>query len=145
MVWHPRPGTNLEDRKAQKIDTVIGPETTIRGSLSGAGGARVDGRVEGEITLDGDLIIGETGSVQADVRARNVIVAGAVRGNVECEGALELASTGQLYGDVKVRSLSVRQGAILCGNTTMPGEPGRDEAPAGGPADQATATVKRSE
>lgn len=135
MVWRPRPGTNLEDRKAQKIDTVIGPETTIRGSLSGAGGARVDGRVEGEITLDGDLIIGETGSVQADVRARNVIVAGAVRGNVECEGALELASTGQLYGDVKVRSLSVRQGAILCGNTTMPGEP----------AAQATATVKRSE
>lgn len=144
-MWRQRRANIQGDRKGQKIDTVIGPQTTLKGSLSGAGGARVDGRIEGEITLDGDLIVGETGSVQADVQARNVIVAGALRGNVECEGCLELASTGRLYGDVKVRSLNVRQGAILCGNTAMPGEPERGGPSAGGSVDEAAAAIKPSE
>lgn len=111
-----RNGLSVE---ADKIDTIIGKETEIKGTINSSGAIRIDGRVEGEIHHRGDLVVGEGGIVWAHIKARNVTIAGEVKGNVEAEGRLEIVATGRLFGDIKVENLVIGDGAIFRGMSEM--------------------------
>lgn len=102
-----------------KVDTVIGKGTEIKGTLNGAGVLRIDGNVEGEINIDGDVVIGETGKVMADINARHITVAGETTGNISAEGKLEIISTGKVYGDIDVMHLVINDGAVFEGKCEM--------------------------
>ena len=99
--------------------TIIGPETHLEGSITSGGLLRVDGHVHGSITHKGELIIGETAVVEADVIADTAVVAGSVTGSVVISGDLELRATAHLTGDVKARRLAIASGALFCGRSEM--------------------------
>lgn len=107
------------DNPIRDIETIIGKETTITGQLKSERNIRVDGRIEGGITASGDVVIGESGIVQGDIKAGSLTVAGTVTGNVECDGNLSIHSTGQLVGDVRVHSLNIADGGIFKGRSEM--------------------------
>jgi cytoskeletal protein CcmA (bactofilin family) len=80
---------------------------------------RIEGTFEGEISLHGLVVIGETGRITCtNLRANMVIVAGAVRGNVTAE-KLEIRSTGRVWGDVVTGAFSTEEGAFLRGQIRM--------------------------
>lgn len=106
-----------------KIETVIGPNANFKGVVQSDGGLRVDGVLEGSIQIAGNLIIGETGKVVADVVAQNVSVAGALKGTVKAQGRLEILSTGRVWGDISVASFLIDEGGFFRGQSIMPGEP----------------------
>ena len=97
------------------VDTVVGKSTELRGRLSGTGSVQVEGRFQGEIDVEGDVIIGEDGHVVADVRARDVVIAGHVQGDVKATGRVELLQSAKLYGDMHARQLIVAEGAVFKG------------------------------
>jgi cytoskeletal protein CcmA (bactofilin family) len=98
---------------------VIGPGVVWKGQLSGKGGVRIEGALDGDITLQGLLVVGETGRITCDqLRANVVIVAGAVRGDIVAE-KLEIRSTGRVWGDVVTAAFSTEEGAFLRGQVTM--------------------------
>ena len=100
----------------RKVDTLIGKETSFKGSLEAPGGAvRIDGYFEGELHIGGDLIIGETGKVIGNVIAKNIVVAGEVNGSIESRGRLELAPSAKVIGDSKMVTLVIEDGAFLQG------------------------------
>ena len=101
------------------IQTIISKETKIKGSIISDGNIRIDGSVEGEIKAEGNVIIGEQGSVFGDITGDNIMISGCVRGNVTANKKLEILSTGSLYGDVSVAILSVGEGAVFKGNSNM--------------------------
>lgn len=101
------------------IETVIGKNTRITGEISGEGNIRVDGTVTGSISIEGNAVIGESGSVDGDVKAANLIVSGNINGNAVIEGNLCIHATGQLVGDVKVKSLNIEDGGIFMGHSEM--------------------------
>jgi len=105
--------------RMESMDTVVGKDCEVKGTVSSMSGMRVDGRVEGEISCRGDLIVGESAVVTANIRARNVTIAGEVKGNVETDGKLELTPSGKLTGDIKVGSLVVAAGALFRGTSEM--------------------------
>jgi len=105
-----------------KVDTIIGKETEFKGTLQSVGVLRVDGRLEGELIHRGDLVVGATGHVAANIRARHVTIAGEVKGNVEAEGKLEIVTTGRLTGDIKVARLVIHEGAVFNGVSHIRGE-----------------------
>lgn len=107
-----------------RIDTIVGKETTFVGKLISNGTLRIEGRLEGEIEGKGDVIIGETGLVQANIKARHLTLAGEVKGNLDLTGKLELTPTARLYGDIRVESLIIGDGAKFAGNSTMIGSQG---------------------
>ncbi len=102
-----------------RVETIIGKETVFTGKLVASGTLRVDGRVEGEIISQGDVVVGEGGQVTAQIQARNLLLAGRVKGNVTANGRLEIAATGRLEGDVQVGGLVVEDGAVFLGNCSM--------------------------
>lgn len=107
----------------RNIETVIGSTAHFRGNLSSDGGIRIDGIFEGEIQIAGNLIVGESGKVIADISAQNVSVSGAVKGTVEAAGRLEILSTGRVWGDITVASFLIDEGGFFRGQSIMPGEP----------------------
>ena len=48
---------------ADRITSVLGEAINLGGKLTGKGGVRVEGAFDGEIQLDGLLVIGTTGRV----------------------------------------------------------------------------------
>ena len=103
----------------EKLDTVIGSGAAFTGSLKVEGTLRVDGRVDGEIEVQGDIIVGKSAVVKAVVKGRNATVAGEVKGDVFLEGKLELDRTGKVYGDIEVDKLVVNEGGVFRGKSEM--------------------------
>ncbi|WP_134683342.1 bactofilin family protein [Brevibacillus migulae] len=102
-----------------KIETIIGAGTAVKGTLTVSGTIRVDGMVNGEIFADGDVIIGETGHVIGIVKGRNITVAGRLEGNADAAGLLQLTSTAAVRGDMVVDSFTVEEGAKYKGSFQM--------------------------
>ena len=80
---------------------------------------RIEGTFEGDITMRGLLVVGETGRVTCqNLSANTVIVAGAVKGDITAE-KLEIRSTGKVWGNVVTETFSTEEGAFLRGQITM--------------------------
>lgn len=103
----------------ERVETILGRGTDFRGTLVSSGVVRIDGKLEGEINHNGDLLIGEHAVVVANVKAKQITVAGQIKGNVDCEGRLEIVPTGRLYGDIKVGHLVIADGAVFQGVSVM--------------------------
>lgn len=108
--------------------------TVIEGKIHTKGDIRVEGKVIGTVTCEAKLVIGENGSVEGFVDARNAIIAGSVKGQVVCRELLQLEAKGQVQGDIYTQKLSVAIGANFSGNCRMGeeakalGEQARNEA-----------------
>lgn len=104
---------------SEKILTIIGGDTIITGKVQGGGPLRIDGRVQGEIDIHGDVIIGEGAVVEASVKGKNIQVAGKIVGNITANGCLEIITTGVVQGDVDVHTFKVDDGAGFYGSCKM--------------------------
>ncbi|MBC8016178.1 MAG: polymer-forming cytoskeletal protein [Sporomusaceae bacterium] len=102
-----------------QMETVIGRDTVIKGNISSKGTIRIDGQFEGDISTTGSIIVGESASITAQVKAINATIAGTVYGNVDVTEKLELLSSARIYGDIKVGALIISEGAILKGSCEM--------------------------
>lgn len=103
----------------ERITSVLGSGVIWHGSINGSGGVRIEGAFEGEIALQGMLVVGETGRVTCqNVRANTVIVAGAVRGNITTQ-KLEIRGSGRVWGDVVTTAFVTEEGAFLRGQIRM--------------------------
>ncbi len=93
----------------------------VEGDFVSQGDVYIEGEVTGNIQTAGDLRLGESSKIRADVVAQNAVVGGEVRGNVNIAGRLELLSSAQVIGDVTAEVLSVAAGAHINGKVTMDG------------------------
>lgn len=103
----------------ERITSVLGEGVNYTGKISGRGGVRIEGTFDGEITLNGMLVVGTTGRVTCEhVRANTVIVAGAVRGDISAH-KVEIRDTGRVWGNVTTVAFSTDEGAFLRGQIQM--------------------------
>lgn len=110
-----------ETPEFDQVGTFIGKDVFFKGILKAASALRVDGKVEGEVQTEGDILIGEAGKVEGNLQGRNVLLAGEINGNVLASGKIEIAATGRIYGDLKAQNLVIDEGAIFQGNCQMSG------------------------
>ncbi|SFL83363.1 bactofilin family protein [Pelosinus propionicus] len=104
---------------AGEIETIIGKDTMMKGTITGKGALRIDGQFEGDINTTGSIVIGENAKVTAQCKGMNATIAGVVYGNIDISEKLELLPTSQIYGDIKAGILSVGEGAIFKGACEM--------------------------
>jgi cytoskeletal protein CcmA (bactofilin family) len=112
----------LRKREAQsydEIETIIGAGTVFQGTITANGTVRIDGGLKGDVVTKGDVVIGDSGKIEGNLEARNVIIAGQMQGNVGATGKLEVAASGRITGDLRVKSLVIDDGAVFQGNCRM--------------------------
>ena len=100
-------------------DTFIGDGTVFEGKIRSAAGLRLEGKLNGDLECEGDVVIGESGIANSNITARNVILAGQITGNVTIKGKLTITSTGKLYGNMSSATLTIEEGGLFQGNSIM--------------------------
>lgn len=91
----------------------------MSGDLSFEDTFRIDGHFKGKIDADGDLIVGDGGEVDAEIKARRVYISGTVRGSIQAKERLEITAVGKVYADLITPSLSIEDGAFFEGRCSM--------------------------
>ena len=102
-----------------ETESIVGKETELKGTLKNKESIRIDGKVEGEIHSEGDVIVGEDATVNANIEAKSVSIKGKVVGNITCQGKVELFPSGSLKGNVKASGLTIPEGAFFDGECKM--------------------------
>lgn len=110
----PPPVSRKESR-----ETVIGKGITVKGELFGEEDVKIEGRVEGKIQLTKNLLVGQTGVIEADVEAENINIGGTVTGNLMAQNRVEIVASGKMTGDIKAPRVVVAEGAHFKGNVDM--------------------------
>jgi cytoskeletal protein CcmA (bactofilin family) len=110
-----RKDDQLSDVKEAKLDTVLGKETAVKGDIVIKGSLRIDGRVEGLIDSSDTVVIGKTGQVSGEVKAKDAVIAGQVAGNVVLSSRGVLESGSRLNGDIICQGLIIHEGAFFEG------------------------------
>lgn len=107
--------TGARTKPRQSMESVIGSELVIEGTITGAGHVRLVGKFKGDVHVDGDLTIEPGAKVTGSVRAGSVVIGGELEGNVDAATRVELLESGLVHGDIKAGSLSVAAGSRMRG------------------------------
>ena len=102
-----------------KIRSALGPGTVIQGKLSFDTPVRIDGKLSGEVFSTNVLIIGESGSVEAEIDASSLIIMGKVRGHIRVAERVEIHPGGSVDGDIDAPCFVVHEGASFNGKCAM--------------------------
>ncbi|OGJ89855.1 MAG: hypothetical protein A2487_19225 [Candidatus Raymondbacteria bacterium RifOxyC12_full_50_8] len=99
--------------------TVIGEGALIEGTVTVGHDIRVDGAIKGKMAIEGDLIVGTTGVVEADITVKSTRIGGRVVGNLVAAERIELEEKASVMGDIKTKDLIINEGALFHGNCSM--------------------------
>jgi cytoskeletal protein CcmA (bactofilin family) len=100
--------------------THIGKSVVFDGELSSNEDLHLDGTLKGHIHLsDASLTIGEGATVEADIRARQVLVEGTVKGSISAGQRIELTPTAKVNGSLTADRVVIAEGARFTGGVDM--------------------------
>lgn len=85
---------------------------------------RVDGKVSGTIRSEGDLVVGEKGEIDGEVRVGRLFVSGVVRGEIHVSKRVSIHARGRVEGEVHAPALVIEEGGVLEGRCAMGGGSG---------------------
>jgi cytoskeletal protein CcmA (bactofilin family) len=111
--------SDLINRKDHSINTIIGPNTIVLGSVDSGGFTRVDGSVRGDMNAKGRVVIGERARMKSNVSGTQITIGGVVRGNVLASERLIVLSTGLVIGDVITRRIQADEGCLIHGKVIV--------------------------
>ena len=103
-------------KKNKKLSAFLGEDTEVEGKLKFHGTLRIDSRFKGEITAVGSLIVGETGIIEADIHATNVLSSGEIRGAVSADEVIEILEPGKVFGNIEAPNVVIHPGVVFEGN-----------------------------
>jgi cytoskeletal protein CcmA (bactofilin family) len=113
--------TNKEENQKMegKMNTLIGKDSVITGTIDVKGPLRIDGRVEGKVICGDTVTVGNDGFLKAEVNCKNATIAGRVEGNIKATEKLELQAKAEITGDLQTKWLVIEQGAVFSGACNM--------------------------
>lgn len=109
----------MQKDKSADSTSLLSKNVRIEGEIQGPENLHVEGHIKGAVVLAGDIFIGNTGIVEADIEAKNIIIQGQVTGNVKAHRQLEIHPTGKLIGDCTAASIDIKEGAVFEGRSNM--------------------------
>jgi len=94
----------------------IGSAARVRGRIHGDGDLLVEGQVEGDLAIRGDLTIAEGGSVTSKaVEAQSVTIGGTLEGDVSATGPVRLVAGAKVRGNLRGSAVAIDEGARFSG------------------------------
>ncbi len=108
------------EKPCASIDTLIGANAEVKGTLVFSGGLRIDGKVIGNIMApaqdNSTVILSERAEVDGDVQVPHITLQGRIKGNVHSSECIELQRKAQIAGNVHYKVMQIAVGATVEGN-----------------------------
>lgn len=98
----------------------LGRKASVKGDLHFEGSGRIDGTVNGKVTVKGTLTLGPEGQISSLLEGDRLVIGGKVDGRIVARDRVELLSTAVVNGEIVAPSITMEEGAIFNGNAKMP-------------------------
>jgi cytoskeletal protein CcmA (bactofilin family) len=105
--------------KNETTNCIIGEGSIFDGRFYVNGSILIEGKFQGDIKTDDQLVVGPTGKVKTDIVARRVTIAGTLIGNIIASEEVSLLHTGKVLGNITTPRLTVEPGVITEGKVTI--------------------------
>ncbi len=102
----------------QEISTIIGEGYIFTGEIQGSSVIRIEGKIIGNVNIEGGVVLGEKGNIEGDIITKSAIIYGTVNGNIRST-QLEIKKTGYVNGDIITDTLEIELGARYNGKLNM--------------------------
>jgi cytoskeletal protein CcmA (bactofilin family) len=103
----------------EDFDTILSQNIDFTGILNFDKPFLIRGKLSGEITAQGLLVVDEEAVVEADISAPRVIIRGSVKGDIRATEKVEITVTGKLTGNVTAPEIFMETGCVFNGRCTM--------------------------
>jgi len=109
------------DLKGSKNITIIAEGVKVDGKIKCPGSARIDGTVNGEITIENEIVIGKEGKIEANIITKDALIAGTYKGNMIASGEVEISPTGKFIGNLTQKDalLTIAKGGLFKGESLI--------------------------
>jgi cytoskeletal protein CcmA (bactofilin family) len=104
-----------------KEQNKIAQGTVFKGSIESQGSFRIEGKVIGNITTPGKIVVGKTGYIEGEIDCENADFEGEFKGQLKVKTLLTLRATAKIEGDVFTDKLSIEPGATFNATCSMKG------------------------
>jgi cytoskeletal protein CcmA (bactofilin family) len=101
------------------INTIIGPNTVLKGDIETGGFTRIDGSITGNVNARGRVVIGEKARMKSNVSGTAITVGGVVFGNIIAKEGLVILSTALVMGDIITRRIQADDGCLIHGRVLV--------------------------
>ena len=99
------------NKNIKNVQTMIGLDVVIDGSVELGNGIIVYGKIKGSINTKGPVRLAKNAIVRGDIIGSDVRIAGTVDGNISSNGQVSLLRTCIVKGDITYRKLLIEDGA----------------------------------
>jgi cytoskeletal protein CcmA (bactofilin family) len=114
--------TLLKDHVVQDdISGFLAEGTEVKGEIRFREVLRVDGKITGKVISEKELVVGESGEIEAEVEVGTLSVSGRVTGSVHVKEKMEIHAKGRVVGDLTLEkpNLVIHEGGVFEGNIDM--------------------------
>jgi cytoskeletal protein CcmA (bactofilin family) len=101
------------------INTIIGPNTNLKGDIETGGFTRIDGTIMGNVNARGRVVIGERARMKGNVSGTAITIGGVVCGNVIASESLVILSTALILGDIITYRIQADDGCLIHGKIVV--------------------------
>lgn len=98
---------------------ILNSDVDLRGNLKCAGDLQFEGRLDGDLTVEGALELGENAIVRGNLTAGSVVARGKINGNITARDRLEVKARAEITGDLKAAKLVVDEGVAFQGKAEI--------------------------
>jgi cytoskeletal protein CcmA (bactofilin family) len=125
-----------------RTTSYLGPGLQIKGEIIGNEDLRLDGKVEGLVSIGGfRLTVGPNAHLKADLVAREAVISGEVIGNISAFDRIEIMKSASIAGDISTGKIMIEDGANFKGSV----EVGSQNAQIGTDLDTLLKSAKKAE
>jgi cytoskeletal protein CcmA (bactofilin family) len=101
------------------VNTIIGPNTSLKGDIEAGGFTRIDGSIIGNVNAKGRVVVGERARLKSNVCGSAITIGGVVCGNVIAGETLVILSTALVLGDIITRRIQADEGCLVHGKVMV--------------------------
>ena len=98
---------------------ILNSDVEIKGTLKFTGELTFDGKLDGDITSEGVLNLGDNAVIKGNLNVNSVVLRGKINGNVVAKERIEIKAKTELFGDIRSARLAIEEGVTFVGKTEV--------------------------